>query len=117
MGESGSPGRPDGRSLGTLLLVVLLVLSVAAFAGTRLLRSEHDIVNTVVITPELDPAAGEPASIRFELTRADDRADVLILGEAGEQVRALRLGTPLDSGPHVFHWDGRGDDGEIVAPG
>ena len=117
MGETEIPGRPAGRSLGTLLLVALLVLSVAAFAGTRVLRSEPDVVNTVVVSPQLDPAAGEPASIRFELTRADARADVLVIDGSGAQIRALRLGEPLDSGPHVFHWDGRGDDGETVADG
>ena len=116
MVETESSGRPAGRSLGTLLLVALLVLSVAAFAGTRLLRSEADIVNTVVVSAELDPA-GEPATIRFELTRADLRADVLILDGSGAPVRALALGVPLEAGPHTYRWDGRGDDGEVVPPG
>jgi flagellar hook assembly protein FlgD len=116
MGEIGSSGRPAGRSLGTLLLVGLLVLSVAAFAATRALRSEADIVNTVVVSAQLDPA-GEPASIRFELTRADRRADVLILDESGEPVRALALGVPLEAGPQAYRWDGRADDGEVVPPG
>lgn len=116
MGEPESPGRPPGRSLGTLLLALLLVLSVAAFAATRALRSEADIVNTVVVSEHLDPA-GEPATIRFELTRSDARADVLILDEAGAPVRALALGVPLEAGSHLYRWDGRGDDGEDVAPG
>lgn len=117
MGETESPGLPAGRSLGTLLLVLILVLSVAAFAATRQLRSEPDVVNTVAVTPQIDPAAGERASIRFELTDAEARADVLVLDEAGGQVRALTLGSALDAGPHTFSWDGRGDDGEIVADG
>lgn len=117
MGETESPGRPAGRSLGTLLLVLLLVLSIAAFAGTRVLRSEADVVNTVVVSPEVVAGAGEPASIRFELTLADERADVLIIDGSGAQVRALALGVPLDAGPHSFRWDGRSDDGEPAAAG
>ena len=117
MGESESPGRPAGRSLGTLLLVGLLVLSVAAFAGTRVLRSEADVVNTVVVSPEVVAGTGEPASIRFELTLADERADVLIIDGSGAQVRALALGVALDAGPHSFRWDGRSDDGEPAAEG
>lgn len=110
-----SPGRLAGRPLGTLLLALLLILSVAAFAGTRILRSEADIVNSVVVSPELDPETG--ASIEFELTRADSRADVLVVDSEGTQVRALDLGVPLEPGPQSYSWDGRADDGEPAPAG
>lgn len=117
MGSSESSGRWAGRSLGTLLLALLLVLSVAVFAGTRELRSEPDIVNSVVVTPEISTLGGEQASIRFELTRADARADVLVINDEGNEVRALERGVALEAGPHSYRWDLKAESGAPVPPG
>ena len=118
MASSGSSGAAvAGRSLGTVLLAMALVLSTLAFAGTRVLRSEPDIVNSVVVPERFDPASDAPARIRFELTVADERADVLIVDERSEQARALVLETSLEAGPQTFLWDGRDDHGAPVAAG
>lgn len=117
MGSSESSGRGAGRSLGTLLLAALLVLSVAVFAGTRELRSEPDVVNSVVVTPEASTLGGEQASVRFELTRADDRADVLVIDDEGNEVRALERGAALEAGPHSYRWDLKAESGAPVPPG
>jgi hypothetical protein len=98
---------------------VLLVVAVAAFAVTRAVRSEDDLVNTVELTKRLEP--GGSARVSFDLARADDAVDVLIIdGRAGgddEQVRALALGRDLPAGTQTFRWDGLGDDGQPVPPG
>lgn len=117
MGGSESSGQRAGRSLGTLLLALLLVLSVAVFAGTRELRSEPDIVSSVVVTSEVSTMGGEQASIRFELTRADANADVLVIDNEGNEVRALERGAALNEGPHSYRWDLNAESGATVAPG
>lgn len=113
---SGAPPRRSGpAALGTLLFVLLAILTVAAFALTRAVRATDDIVNSVVLTPTLE--RGEEADVEFVLTEPDSSADVLIVNRAKQQVRALVLGATLDAGPQEFSWNGRGDDGEPVAPG
>jgi flagellar hook assembly protein FlgD len=111
---SGASGK-----LGAALFAVLLVVAVAAFAVTRAVRSEDDLVNTVELTKRLE--AGGSARVSFDLARADDSVDVLIIdgspGGDDEQVRALALGQDLPAGTHAFRWDGLGDDGEPVPPG
>jgi flagellar hook assembly protein FlgD len=108
-----------GARLGIVLFAALLVISVAAFAVTRGVRAGDDLVNTVELTKRLEP--GGSATVSFDLARDDGAVDVLIIdGEPGSddaQVRALALGADLEAGHQSFEWDGRGDDGEPVAPG
>jgi flagellar hook assembly protein FlgD len=101
-----------GARLGTVLLLVLLLLSLAGFTVTRAFRVRDDIVNTVVLSERIAP--GESAEISFNTTLADGRADVLITDTEDRQVRALLLGAPLAAGRHDFSWDGIGDDGAPV---
>ena len=107
--------RSGGSRAGAWLLVLLLVLSVGAFGLTRVLRSEDDIVNTVVLTPEVLP--GEPATVSFETTIDDGRADVLIVDGEEVRVAALQEDEPLSAGAHEFTWDGKTDDGAEAPPG
>jgi flagellar hook assembly protein FlgD len=100
---------------GAWLLILLLVLSVLAFGLTRELRSEDDIVNTVVLTPEVLP--GEPSTVSFTTTIDEARADVLIIDGEEQRVRALQEDEPLPAGPHEFTWDGETDDGAEAPPG
>jgi hypothetical protein len=102
-----------GARAGAWLLVLLLVLSVAGFAATRIWRSTDDIVNTVVLSPELEPG-GEPAELRFSTTLAERDATVYVIDDGEQPVRTLQEGEPLDEGEHVFTWDGRDDDGDAV---
>lgn len=106
-------------TLGGVLFVVLAVLTLAAFALTRAARAGDDLVNTVELSPELEP--GGDASISFTLAEPDGATDVLIIdgnpGSDREVVRALELGASLDAGPQDLTWDGIGDDGEPVPPG
>lgn len=101
---------------GRAVLLLLLCLSLGAFVLTRALRASEDIVNTVVVTPTLE--RGEQASVRFDLTRPDSRAEVLIVtGLGGETVQALAQGADLGAGTHRFTWEGRDESGVPAPPG
>lgn len=113
--SGGSETGIDGARLGTVLLLLLLLLSLAGFTITRSFRVRDDVVNTVVLSERIAP--GERARISFNTTLADDRADVLITDTEDRQIRALLLGGPLPAGPHQFSWDGIGDDGAPVPEG
>lgn len=111
------PEHPGNRSdqMGTVLLAALLLLTVAAFGATRVMRSQDDIVNSVELTRSIGP--GEQARLSFRLSEPDSRADVLVVDRRGDQVRALALSEPLAEGAHRYRWNGVGDDGERVDPG
>lgn len=107
------------RRLGGILFVALAVLTLTAFAVTRAARSGDDLVNTVELSPVLEP--GGEATVAFTLPEPDGAVDVLIIEGDPESdrapVRALALGTPLEAGRQELTWDGLGDDGEPVQPG
>ena len=109
----------QGSRLGALLLVALAALAVAAFAITRAVRSGDDLVNTVELSPRIEP--GEVAEVAFTLAEADGSVDVLIIdGDEDaddEQVRALAIDADLPAGPQSFDWDGNTDDGEAAPAG
>lgn len=107
--------RSDDTRAGAWLLIALLVVSVAAFGVTRVLRSSDDIVNTVVLTPSVE--VGEPAEVSFNTTIAEPDATVLVIDSHEERVRALQEGEPLAEGAHEFTWDGRTDAGQLAPPG
>lgn len=118
--SAADPASAGARLSGAILLAILLAVSVAAFAATRAVRAQEDIVNTVVLAPDVTPGApgsGGEAMISFELTEPEPRADVLIIDEGDRQVRALALGVPLRDGPQRYRWDGTTDDGGAAAPG
>jgi hypothetical protein len=113
--ELSASSRSLRPRLGALLLVLLLGLSLAGFGVTRALRVSDDVVNSVVLSPELAP--GESAEIEFNTTESDPRADVLITDTEDRQVRALALGVALPAGRQRFRWDGTRDDGTPALPG
>lgn len=108
-----------GSRLGALLLLALVALAVFAFAITRVARSGDDLVNTVELSPVLEP--GGDAEVGFMLAEPDGEVDVLIIegdpGDDDEQVRALELDADLDAGPQEFTWDGTTDEGRPAPPG
>ena len=108
-----------GSRLGALLLLTLVALAVAAFAITRAARSGDDLVNTVELSPVLDPSGD--AEVRFTLAEPDGAVDVLIIegdeGAEDERVRALALDEDLPAGEQVFVWDGEDDEGRPAPPG
>ncbi len=106
---AASEARHGPRLSGAVLLAGLLIFALALTALTRAVRSQDDIVNTVELTAFA--SQGNDATIRFDLTEAEARADVLIIDDVGNPVRALALGEPLAAGPQEFSWDLATDDG------
>lgn len=105
-----------GAQAGAWLLVLLLALSVAGFAITRVLRASDDVVNTVVLSWDQFFAA-DPVEVSFNTTVSDSNAEVLIIDEDERRVRALVENEPLPAGSHSFEWDRRTDAGELAPPG
>lgn len=105
---------PSARTV-LLLFLSLLVATLGAFALTRALRAQDDIVNAVEI--EGSAGAGREATIRFTLVGGDSSADLLIVDRAGLPVRGLLLNVALEAGRHEVVWDGRADDGTAATPG
>ena len=105
-----------GAGLGAIVFAVLMVLTVGAFAIERAARSSDDLVNTVVLSPQLGI---DGARVEFTLAKPDSDVDVLIIdgneGSDGAVVRTLVSGKELAAGTHVYEWDGTNDDG-IRAP-
>jgi FlgD Ig-like domain len=105
-----------GAHLGAIVFAALMVLAVGAFAVERAARSSDDLVNTVVLSPQLGI---DGARIEFNLAKPDDDVDVLIIDgnedSDGATVRVIASGEELAAGKHVYEWDGRNDDG-IRAP-
>ncbi len=96
-----------GANLGAVLFAVLVLLSIGAFAVERAARSSDDLVNTVVLSPQL-PVDG--ARVEFTLAEPDNDVDVLVIdgneGSDGATVRVLASGEDLTAGRHVYEWDG-----------
>lgn len=107
--------RPVDARAGSILLIVLLVLSVGAFALTRSLRSSDDVVNTVVFAAATEP--GGKAKVTFATTQADGRGAVYVIDSAEQTVATLQAPGELPSGAHEFSWDGRTDSGAKAPPG
>lgn len=108
--------RLRSASLGAVAFAVLVLLAIGAFAIERAARSSDDLVNTVVLSPQLGTNG---ARIEFTLAKPDDDVDVVIIdgneGSDGAPVRVLEHGAVLDAGPHVYRWDGS-DDAGVQAP-
>jgi hypothetical protein len=71
-----------------------------------------------VIFPE-DPSSGrgDRPSVNFRvLILGSQSVKILCLDVAGEIVRVLGP-TPLETGAHILSWDGRDDNGDLVATG
>ena len=105
-----------GAGLGALVFAVLMVLTVGAFAIERAARSSDDLVNTVVLSPQLGT---DGARVEFTLAKPDDDVDVLIIDgnedSDGTVVSTLARGEDLAAGPHTYRWDGFNDHG-VRAP-
>lgn len=107
-----------GAGLGAVVFVLLVVLSVAAFAVERAARSSDDLVNTVVLSPTVGV---DGAGVEFTLAKPDDDVTVRIIegdeGSDGAVVATLATGEDLGAGEHEYKWDGKTDEGLRVPAG
>lgn len=107
------------RTASVALVAALLVATGAAFAYTEKLKlTPSPILGTrvdKVFSPVCDCALST-ATISFRL-RSADRLSVEIVDGAGVSVRTLVQNRSVARGPIDVVWDGRADDGTVVAEG
>jgi FlgD Ig-like domain len=106
------------RRLAPILLVVALLAGTAtAFAVSEQLKLEPVPVTGTRVDKVFSPVCDcdqEQAEISFRL-RKDGRVTVELIDDEDDVVRTLADDERLDAGRVTFHWDGRDDDGTVVA--
>jgi hypothetical protein len=108
-----------GRHLRTILVLVLLAGTAAAFVVTEDLKLEPDPIARPRITPTFSPICRcdqQTAQIAFRLRR-EDRLTLRIADDQGRVVRTLLTKARFGRGNHRFGWDGRDDRGQVVPEG
>jgi hypothetical protein len=107
------------RLISTLLVVVLLGGTAAAFAVTQGLKIEPSPIRAPRIDKVFSPVCDcntRLAGIQFTL-RKPDRVRLEIVNEDGNVVRTLVPGRRLRQGKVTYTWNGRDDQGLFVPQG
>jgi hypothetical protein len=105
--------------LRTLLILILLAATAAAFVVTEDLKLEPDPLARPQIDPTFSPICQcdqRTARIAFRLRRADVLT-LTIADENGRIVRTLLKQATFRPGNHRFGWDGRDESGKLVPEG
>jgi hypothetical protein len=105
--------------LSTLLVVLLLGGTAAAFAVTQGLKIEPSPILAPRIDKVFSPVCDcgtRLAGIRFRL-RKPDRVQLDIVDSNGDVVRELVSGKRLRRGTVTYTWNGRDDQGQFVGEG
>jgi hypothetical protein len=105
--------------LRTLLVLVLLAATAAAFVVTEDLKLEPDPIARPRIARTFSPVCDcehQTAQIAFRLRRAD-RLTLTIADESGQVVRMLLDRASFRPGTHRFGWDGRDGNGKLAPEG
>ncbi len=103
----------------TALVLVLLLATAAAFAVTERLKLQRSPVTAPRLERLIGPTCGcprETAELAVTLRRPDT-VDVSIVDMDRAHVRTLATGERRQRGVARFRWDGRDDDGAVVADG
>ena len=107
------------RHVPLFVALALLVGSAVAFGVAERLKVEKSPVTGTAVDKVFSPVCRCPqrrASIAFRLRRAD-RVKLSLIDDEGAGVRTLIAGERLARGPHEFFWNGRDNDGRLVAEG
>lgn len=111
-------------SLGAALLFCLLAATVVTAVLVVRARTPDLVLEvtepTIADPAELDPAGPPPneVTITFFVRESDGDATIGIVDSHEGLVRTLDEGVALvEDEPVSYTWDGRTDEGEIVAPG
>jgi hypothetical protein len=107
------------RHLRTVLVLAILGATAAAFVVTEDLKLEPDPLARPRIDRTFSPVCEceqETAQIAFRLREEDDLT-LAIADESGQVVRTLLRDAHFRRGNHRFGWDGRDDQGRLVAEG
>jgi hypothetical protein len=106
------------RIASTVLVVLLLAATAAAFALTQGLKLEKSPIFGTRVDPVFSPVCAcdkANATIAFKLRNAD-RIDVSIV-DGGDVVRTIERDRPYPKGPVAIEWDGRDDAGRVLPEG
>lgn len=108
------------RPLVRVVFGLLVAATIAAFFLTQQLKSENELVQgfaaqPTAFSPNADGFA-DSAQVGFRLSEPA-KVSFAILNADGSEVRRLRTGEQLARGKHLMAWDGRDDDGSVVADG
>jgi FlgD Ig-like domain len=102
-------------SVGAALFFALLAVSLAAAVLVVRARDPDLALEVARLTRQFRPPE-ETARISFFVRESEEHAYISIVDEDDEPVKTLDS-RPLEDGQRVtYHWDGRGQDGELVAP-
>ena len=107
------------RHLRTILVLLLLAGTAAAFVVTEDLKLESDPIARPRITPTFSPVCRcrtQTARIAFRL-RQPDRLTLTIEDGQGRVARTLLRKASFGRGNHEFGWDGRDERGRVVPQG
>lgn len=102
-----------------MVLLALLVATTVAFALTEALKLERSPVTRPKLSHVFSPTCTCPrttARLAFQL-RTRETVDAWIVDSDGKRVRVLAEASRRDAGRVVFRWDGRDDDGAVLADG
>ena len=103
----------------TVVFVLLVVATVAAFFVTQRLKRSAPVVRHVKMPLYISPNGDgrkDTAVIRFRLPKADDRVTVSMVDANGDEVRRL-ADRRLSKGRHRFVWNGRDNSAAIPPDG
>lgn len=107
------------RNATLFVVLALLAGAAAAFAVAEHLKIEKSPVAGPEIDKVFSPVCNCPqrhAKIAFRLRRSD-RLTLSLLDNDGHEIRRVVDHVPTVRGRHVFFWNGRDDNGRLVAEG
>jgi hypothetical protein len=107
------------RHLRTIVVLLLLAGTAAAFVVTEQLKLEPDPIARPRITPTFSPTCRcetQTAQVAFRLNQPD-RLTLTIEDAQGQVVRTLLSDASFQRGNHTFGWDGRDQNGQVVPEG
>lgn len=107
------------RLAPTLLVGGLLIATAAAFVVTEKLKLTRNPIVAPIVDKALAPTCDcetATAAIRFGLRRPE-RVDLEIVDGNGDVVRELARSRAQGRPPTTYVWDGRDDEGRVVAEG
>ncbi len=107
------------RHLRTILVLLILAATAAAFVVTEDLKLEPDPIAAPRIDRTFSPVCRcdqQTARIAFRL-KEPDTLTLTIVDPAGKAIRTLLRDAKFNPGSHQFGWDGRDENGQIVPEG
>jgi FlgD Ig-like domain len=107
------------RHLRTILVLLILGATAAAFVVTEDLKLEPDPLARPRIDRTFSPVCNctqQTAQIAFRL-RSEDDLTLAVADGSGKVVRTLVRDAHFRRGNHRFGWDGRDDQGQLVPEG